>query len=93
MNELWGVIFTHLSTTSTYAINLLIFYTKINLYNVNFILDSVLQAAHVGLHNVLSIYGSSIKKLVPNISYRFPFNRKVIVSCKGFLIFLHNIIT
>ena len=47
-----------MSATPTYAINLLIFYTKINLHNVNFILDSVLQEAHVGLHNVLTIYGS-----------------------------------
>jgi len=57
MNELWGVLFFRMSATSMYAINLFIFYTKINLFHVNFILDSVLQEAQVGLHNVLTIYG------------------------------------
>jgi hypothetical protein len=89
-----GSFFTHMPATSTYAINLFIFYTKITLYHINFILDSVLQEAHVGLHNILIIYGSSIKKLVPNVSYRFPFNTEATVSCKMFLVFfLSNIIT
>jgi len=95
INErLMGSFFIHMSATSTYAINLFIFYTKIKLYRINFILYSVLQEANVGLHNILIIYGSSIKKLVPNVSYRFPFNTEATVSCKRFLVFfLSNSIT
>jgi len=48
--------FHHMSAISTYACNLFIFYTKINLYHVHFILDSVLREPQVGLHNVLIKY-------------------------------------
>lgn len=82
MNALWGVPVFHMSATSMYAIHLFIFYNKINLYHVNFILDSVLQDAHLGLHNVLTIHGSTIKKLVPTMGYGFPFSREVTVSCQ-----------